>query len=401
MSRTEPSIPLIVVVLAITQLVGWGTMSLPAVIGEQLAQDLGLSLPAVFAGTTTNLVVTGITGMLLANVFVRYGAARVMAVGSLIAAPGFWLLATASGPLSYYAGWIVLGVAGAAMLSTPTYILLNEVAGAAAKRPIGALMLVTGLSSSVFWPITAALSGVIGWRWTVAIYGAAMIVVCFPLHYFGLPRQRPERARNERAGANGTPAPANGRLTFALLVGAIVMNTCVGWGFASLVIQLLKSLGVAEDWALRLGSLLGVVQMGARALDFLGGARWSGLTTAIVAGVITPLGILALLLGGSHGWAIAGFMLLYGAGSGAMAVARATMPLVFYDAAEFARVSSRIALPINLAAAAAPPVLVAVLINFGGNAVLSVILGFSLMGLALLICLALVRRKSLAAAADQ
>jgi MFS family permease len=134
MPRTEPSISAIVVVLAITQLIGWGTMSLPAVIGEQLARDLGLSLPAVFAGTTVTLVVSGLASPLLANVFVRYGARRVMAVGSLIAAPGFWLLAAASGPLSYYAGWIVLGIAGAAMLSTPTYILLNEIAGTGAKR---------------------------------------------------------------------------------------------------------------------------------------------------------------------------------------------------------------------------------------------------------------------------
>ena len=396
MPRSKQSIASIVVVLAITQLVGWGTLSLPAVIGEDLARDLGLSLTAVFAGTTVTLVVTGFVTSLLANAFVRHGARLIMATGSLIAAPGFWLLAIASGPLSYYAGWIVLGIAGAAMLSTPTYILLNEVAGSAAKRPIGALMLVTGLSSSVFWPITAALSGQLGWRWTVAIYGVTMIVLCFPLHAFGLPDRRPERVRTPHPGAAGTSASRNGRLTFALLVGAVILHTSVGWGFASLIIQLLKNIGVAEDWALRVGSLLGVVQMSARALDFFGGARWSGLTTAIAAGIVTPLGFLALLLGGSQGWAIAAFMLLYGTGSGAMAVARATMPLLFYNAAEFARVSSRIALPTNLAAAAAPPILVAVLINFGGNAVLALALGISLLGLALLICLALVRRRTLA-----
>jgi hypothetical protein len=182
-------------------------------------------------------------------------------------------------------------------------------------------------------------------------------------------------------------------LTFALLVGAAILHTSVGWGFAALVIQLLKNIGVAEEWALRLGSLLGLVQMSARAFDFFGGARWSGLSTAIVAGIITPLGFLSLLLGGPTIWAIAGFMLLYGAGSGAMAVARATMPLVFYDATEFARVSSHMALPTNLAAAAAPPILVAVLINYGGNAVLALVLGISVTGLALLICLALVRRN--------
>lgn len=396
MPRTDPSLPSIIVVLAITQLIGWGTMSLPAVIGEQLAGDLGLSLPAIFAGTTVTLVVNGLAAPLLANVFVRYGARRVMAAGSLIAAPGFWLLAAASGPLSYYAGWIVLGIAGAAMLSTPTYILLNEIAGTAAKRPIGALMLVTGLSSSVFWPITAALTGWLGWRTALVIYSASMLLVCFPLHAFGLPDRRPERVPTGHASEAATARPRNGRLTFALLVGAVVLHTSVGWGFASLIIQLLKSVGVADDWALRLGSLLGLVQMSARAFDFFGGARWSGLTTAIVAGLITPLGFLALLLGGPSSWAIAAFMLLYGAGSGAMAVARATMPLVFYNAAEFARVSSHIALPTNLAAAAAPPILVAVLINFGGNAVLGLMLAVSLLGLAMLICLALVRRRTLA-----
>jgi predicted MFS family arabinose efflux permease len=393
MPRTEPNIPLIVVVLSITQLVGWGTTSLPAVIGEQLARDLGLSLPAVFAGTTTTLVVTGITAALLANAFVRFGARRVMAAGSAIAAPGFWLLATATGPIAYYAGWFVLGIAGAAMLSTPTYILLNEVAGAAAKRPIGALMVATGLSSSVFWPITAALSGAVGWRWTVAIYGVVMLTVCLPLHFFGLPERRTDRARNARATSSGTNEPANGRLTFALLVGAAVMQTCVGWGFGSLIIQLLKSVGIADDWALRVGALLGVVQVSARAFDFVGGGRWSGLTTALAASVITPLAFLALLVGGAETWAIACFMLFYGAGTGAMAVARATMPLVFYDAAAFARVSAQMALPINLAAAATPPMFAAVLINFGSNAVLTALLAISMIGLALVIGLALLNRK--------
>ena len=96
-------------VLAITQLIGWGTISLPAVIGEQLARDLGLALPAVFAGTTVMLVVTGLTSPLMANAFVKYGARLVMAAGSSIAVPGFLLLARASGPSLYYAGWVVLG----------------------------------------------------------------------------------------------------------------------------------------------------------------------------------------------------------------------------------------------------------------------------------------------------
>lgn len=382
----------ILVALAVTQLVGWGTVSLPAVIGERLARDLGLGLPAVFAGTTVMLVVTGLTASLIANAFVTYGSRLVMAAGSLVAAPGFLMLAAANGPLLYYGGWVMLGIAGAAMLSTATYILLNEVAGVEAKRPIGALMLVTGLSSSLFWPITAALSDALGWRPTLVIYGAAMVVVCFPLHFFCLParRRRPTSGEGREAAGRGSPRP--GRLPFVLLAGAITLHGFVSWGVGSVIIQLLKSMGVADDWALRIGSLLGVIQVSARALDFIGGGRWSGLVTGLVAATVVPISFLVLLLGGPADWAIAGFMLLYGAGSGAMAVARATMPLVFYDAAAFARASSHIALPANLAAAASPPLLVAVLTTFGSAAVLAVALGCSLIALTMLVGLARIHK---------
>jgi predicted MFS family arabinose efflux permease len=399
MQRSEHSLLPTLIVLAVGQLIGWGTVSLPAVIGEQLARDLGLGLPAVFAGTTVMLVVSGLTASLIANTFVTYGARNVMAAGSLIAAPGFVLLAAATGPVLYYTGWIVLGVAAAAMLSTATYILLNELVGAGAKRSIGGLMLVTGLSSSVFWPITAALSGAVGWRATLLIYGAAMILVCFPLHAFGLPQRRRPPAGAERRETSGRASGGPGRLPFVLLAAAIALTSFVSWGVGSIIIQLLKSMGVGDVWALRVGSLLGVIQVSARALDFFG-ARWSGLTTGLIAGTVMPVAFVLLLLGGPADWAIAAFMLLYGGSTGAMAVARATMPLVFYDAAAFARASSHIALPMNLAAAAAPPLLVAVLTNFGSNTVLGFTLACSLIALALLLALARMHRKTLASALE-
>jgi hypothetical protein len=41
----------VLLVLAVSQLVGWGTIGLPAIVGRDLAADLGMSLPAVFVGT--------------------------------------------------------------------------------------------------------------------------------------------------------------------------------------------------------------------------------------------------------------------------------------------------------------------------------------------------------------
>jgi hypothetical protein len=63
-------------------------------------------------------------------------------------------------------------------------------------------------------------------------------------------------------------------------------------------------------------------------------------------------------------------ILVYGMGSGALAVARATIPLVFYDKAAYARAAARIALPLNIMSALAPPLLVGLLGQVGPKAVL-------------------------------
>jgi hypothetical protein len=81
--------------------------------------------------------------------------------------------------------------------------------------------------------------------------------------------------------------------------------------------------------------------------------------------------MMLLMFGGGSHWIIAAFILIYGMGSGAFAVARATIPLVFYDQGEFTKATSRLALPLNLISGAAPPVLVGLLTQFGSNAVLA------------------------------
>jgi len=79
--------------------------------------------------------------------------------------------------------------------------------------------------------------------------------------------------------------------------------------------------------------------------------------------------------------------MLYGLSTGALAVARATMPLVFYDGAAYATAVSRIAMPINLISALSPPVLVSVLTRTGVNALLGLAILCSCSALAILIVL--------------
>ena len=377
----------VLIVLAIAQVVGWGTVGLLAVVGGQVAADLHMDISAVFVGNSIFYVLMGLCAPILARPFTQLGARRVMIAGTIIGAPGFVLLSLAHGPIQFFAAWVILGAAGSATLATAAYILLNEIAGRGARRGIGAMMLVTGLSSSIFWPTTSFLSDAVGWRGTCLVYSGMLLLLCLPLYYFGLPRRAEPADQAIFAAQPAGASPIVQKSTFYLILAALALNAFVAFGFSAVMIELLKAEGLSPTQAVTFGSMLGVMQVSARGLDFLGGGRWDGITTGLVAGSALPVAMLLLMVGDGSFWTIAAFILLYGMGSGAFAVARATIPLVFYDQAEFTKATSRLAMPLNLISAAAPPVLVGLLTQFGSNALLGLAMACSCGALLILLWL--------------
>jgi len=392
------SIARVLIVLAITQVIGWGTVGLLAVVGGQVAADLHMDISAVFAGNSIFYVLMGLCAPILAKPFTQFGARRVMIAGTIIGAPGFVLLSLAHGPIQFFAAWVILGTAGSATLATAAYIMLNEIAGRDARRGIGAMMLVTGLSGSIFWPTTSFLSDIVGWRGTCLVYCGMLLLVSLPLYYFGLPRRAEPKGEAISAVQSASASPIVQKSTFYLILAALALNAFVAFGFSAVLIELLKVEGLSPAHAVTFGSMLGVIQVSARGLDFLGGGRWDGITTGLFAGSAIPVAMLLLMIGGGSHWAIAVFILLYGMGSGAFAVARATIPLVFYDNAEFTKATSRIALPLNLISAASPPILVGLLTQFGSNALLGLAMLCSCGALLILLWLRKLRPTSRAIA---
>ncbi|MCZ4092706.1 MFS transporter [Ensifer psoraleae] len=347
-----------VVVLSATQIIAWGAMFMAiSVTAAEMAGDLALNRSSVYLGPTVMLVAMALCSPPLASIYARHGARRVLAVGSIFAAPGLWLVAGAQGPFSYFAAWMMLGMAGAATLTTSAHVFLNEIAGEGARRAIGAQMVAMALAPSLAWPATVYLEALFGWRGTFVLYGAVMLLVCAPLHFFALPKtaagagalktRPPEASTRHQTGYN--------RLVTALITAAVALNGFVTWGFQLVVIDLFRSFAVPDYLAVGFGSAIGFIQLSARLFDFLGGNRWDGLTTGLVAAAIMPLALLALILGNGAEWSIILFLTLYGLSSGAMSVSRATMPLVFFTSGHYASVMARLGLPLNLAFAAAPP----------------------------------------------
>jgi len=390
-----------VAVLSVTQLVGWGTsFDMLGVMGRVIAPDLGLSNEVAFSGLTIMMVVGGLASPVTGRALARLGVAKVLAASSLAFALGLLLLAASQGIILYAIAWLVMGIAGAMGLSAPAYAAVVEREGLNGKRIITIMMLFTGLSATIFWPLLTLLTAHFGWRATFVICAAGHLFVCLPLYLLALPR--PILAEQGDAGHRTPPVPlcANGkRRAFVLIAAATTISTFVTFGLAPSLLEIFRQYGASPALALQLGSARGIIGISARLVDMLLGRRGNPLLSAIIGIGLMLSGFLLLLVAGASTTQLVIFTLLFGFGSGVMAVARALLPLALFSRSEYGLHSARLSLPQNLANAVAPVVFTAILDRAGAPTALAVCVVLSLSSLLLVLALGLLVRRATAAGA--
>jgi MFS family permease len=360
------------IVLAVTQVMRWGVIGFLPVLASSIADDLLIPLPTVFVGTTIFYATMGLAAPAVGKALRRLGAKKVMILGASLIGGGLSLTSVAGTTLVYLSSWAVIGVGGAMFLTTAAYVYVSEFANERARGFIGSLMLVTGLAGSFFWPLTAYLQQHFDWRCIIQIYTAGVFFLILPMVLFGLQEADGLEQRND---AQQTATRKSG--VFRLLVAAIALNGFVTYGMEAIGIELFRALEADAAWAVGMASFLGVLKVCGRLIDVVGGKRWNAVSTGIVAGAMITFGLLAPLAFGASPAALVACLLFFGVGSGAFAVARATMPLVFFQKAEYAASMSVIALPLNLTSALAAPALSGALTVSGASATLLLLIIFS------------------------
>lgn len=382
------------IILAVTQVAGWGVVGFLPVLASSIADDLRIPLPTAFVGTTIFYASMGLAAPAIGKAFRRLGPKTVMVLGAALIGVGLCLISVSSTLLLYLLSWAVIGIGGAMFLTTAAYVYLSDFADEQARGLIGSLMLVTGLAGSVFWPLTSFLQQHFDWHGILQIYAAVVFIVILPMIMFGIPQTSNSE---QRSPAHQSTNRKTG--IFWLLVAAIALNGFVTYGMEAVGIELFKALGADAAWAVGMASFLGVLKVCGRLIDLVGGKRWNAISTGMVAGAMIPLGLLVLFAFGAKPGAIAACLLLFGVGSGAFAVARATMPLAFFKKAEYAGAMSVIALPLNLISAVAAPALSGVLMASGASATLLLLLVFSGASFCILLKLgSMTRTQSMSAA---
>ena len=154
----------VLAVLALTQIAGWGMIGVLPVIAPKVSGEFGISLSSVFLGTSVMFVAMGLAAPWAGRAFGRFGSREVMTVGAAVIGLGLCLLSLSPNLAVFLMAWVLIGLAGALFLTTAAYAYIASYAEDRARSLIGTLMLVTGLAGSVFWPVTAFLEDLVGWR---------------------------------------------------------------------------------------------------------------------------------------------------------------------------------------------------------------------------------------------
>lgn len=253
---------------------------------------------------------------------------------------------------------------------------------------IAILMLFTGLSSAIFWPILNSLNEAVDWRMTFLICAALQLCICLPLHLFALPK--PVANHMEGTAAHISPVALSRtaqRKAFLLIAAATTISTFITFGVSPSLLEIFRQSGASPALALQLGSARGIIGISARFMDMLLGKRGNPILSAAMGVSLMVASFLLMIVMPPSTPLLVTFILLYGFGSGVMTVARALLPLALFSPHEYGLQSARLSLPQNLANAVAPVVFTATLDRAGSGVAIAICAVLAIVSLGFILAL--------------
>jgi MFS family permease len=354
--------------------IGWGsTYYIPAILAPSLRSDLDLTQQEVFGGVTVMLLVSAAVAPAAGRLIERRGAQGPMMLGSVMVAAALAGLSQAQGLWTYMAAWVLIGLATPLALTQGAVSAVAERADGNAHRAVSALLLLSGFSSTIFWPLTTWLAGHLGWRTTCLAYAALHLSVCFTLHALLLRRDATER-RHAAVGA----APADDamipsdreRPAFVLTALALSLAGVVSWGLPLQMVEILTAFGHPLETAVWIAALIGPSQVLARIGEVTFGRRAGIINIGLISACLMPLVTIIPMVTTHSVFTGVLFVVGYGIAAGAMTIVRSVLPLALFGRQRYARLLGLLSLPQNVAFALSPVLFASVMSASGPDAVL-------------------------------
>jgi predicted MFS family arabinose efflux permease len=379
-----PPARLVVPALGITQILAWGSSYyLPAVLAKPIAEDTGWSLTWVIAGLSLGLLIAGLISPRVGRLIQNLGGRPVLIASTFLLAGGFTVLALAPNLPVFIAGWAVMGLGMGAGLYNAAFSMLGRIYGLAARQHITTLTLFGGFASTICWPLSAFFLSELGWRGTCGAYAAIQILVALPIYLVALKGpvpSLPPAVDSNKSDPSAQHDIEGHRTLYLLLAACITIAAMLSTVVSVHLLTLLRARGLTLATAVALGALVGPSQVGARFFEMLVSRYHHPIWTKIASVCLVAIGLLLLWIDIPL---VSIWLVCYGAGIGLESIARATLPLALFGAADYAPVMGRLARPSLIAQAATPAIGALLIQGLGPEGMLGAVVLFSVLNVGL------------------
>ncbi len=329
-----------VAVLSITETISWGIVYYAfAVFLPPMVAALGASTTTIGGALSLALVISAVAGIAVGWYLDRHGPRLLMTVGSVASVLLVVAWSQVQSVPALYLVWAGLGLAMAAVLYEPAFVVLAKWLPDATsrRRAMTVVTLVAALASFIFIPLAQALLDTHGWRDALLIL-AAILVVTIPLHLL-LPAGRPPTTRGGPAAEPGAVRRIAGRRDFQRLTAGYFLASFAGIALLVLAIPFLTDRGYSAGFAAFAVGTIGAAQIPGRLL-FSVSSRWLAdhhVTPLIFS--LVGVGLLLILVAPSAAVVLMGTIVL-GIGNGMTTLSRATVLADRFGTADYGAVAS-------------------------------------------------------------
>jgi len=362
--------------LGVTQIIGYGTLYYSfGILAPDMAHDFGLGVEWIFGALSAALLIGGLVSPWLGRWIDRFGAGRIMTVGSIVASLALAACAAAPNSPAFVAALVVVEVAANFVQYGAAFALLVQMGPNTASRSITYLTLIAGFASTIFWPLTAALHADLSWQQVYLVFAALNGFLCLPIHAWLASIAGSAKRNGSKAEAKivAGSLPANARRTgFMLMVTGFSLQSLVGSAVLVHMVPVLSGLGLGSAAAL-IGTMFGPAQVASRLVNMVAGRNLSPLILAAVSAALMAIAVAVLAATAPSYTGALVFAILFGCGNGLFSIVTGTLPLSLFGSEGYGRLQGKVMSARLIVSATAPFVLALAMETMGAKPSLGVI----------------------------
>lgn len=313
--------------LALGQMIGWGTLYFAfALFVAPMEAELGWSRADLNGALTVGLLTTGVASIPVGWWMDRYGAHALMTAGAILGVASLFAWSMVDTRVAFYLVFVGIGLAIAATVQDVPYaIAAANIADY--RRAISSMLVLGGLSSTAFIPLTNWLIEASGWR--QALQALALIqFIPVGLYLVLLPGTRGSRTGERLPEKAEDGSPLRAALKRPAFWGLAISFSAQSFAFTAItfhMIPLLTERGLPLNATVLAMALIGPAQVAGRIALMVFAPRATARTLGRAVVPLMPIAMLLLLFMGPFGlWGLALFALTFGISNGIITIVRAT-----------------------------------------------------------------------------